>query len=159
MLLLVAQNGLAQVTLTAPINKLLSDTGIEFEPPDDYTSVAVEKNTQMNYDFAIKSNTIGLEVRFAIRPNKNATGENEMGNMAVALNVSKDKNPGSLKTNAFPPASVKKEFSANAGGIYFLQEADKVFSKTYASCLMMYLNKKGVGDIYAFLLFDEMNPQ
>lgn len=155
--LLFAQNSLAQVTLTAPINKLLSDTGIEFAPPADYTSVGVEKNTQMNYDFAIKSNTIGLEVRFAIRPDKNATGENDAGNMAVAMNVSGDKNPAALRTNAFPPASVKKEFNANAGGIYFLQNADKVFSKTYTSCLMMYLNKKGVGDIYAFLLFDEMN--
>jgi hypothetical protein len=145
----------AQQVVPPVMAKLMADNAIEFTAPDGYTSVAVEKNESMTYDFALKSGA--YEARYAIRIDKNATGDNAATNMAIAMNVSKEKNPNALRGSAFPAAAVKKDFNADAGGIYFAQQVDPRFKTTFTSCLFMYLNKKAVGDVYVFVLFNEMN--
>jgi hypothetical protein len=145
----------AQQVVPPAVAKLMADNAIEFSAPEGYTSVAVEKNEAMTYDFALKSGA--YEARYAIRIDKNATGDNTATNMAIGLNINKEKNPAALRGSAFPAAAVKKDFNADAGGIYFAQQVDPRFKTTFASCLFMYLNKKGVGDVYVFVLFNEMN--
>lgn len=147
----------SQVTLTSSVKKILSDNGIEFIAPDGYTTVPMVKNEQMNYDFAMKSDEVGMEVRYVVHPDKNASGDNATTNMTVALNISKVKNPASLKTSAFPEASARDQFNSDAGGVFFVEAVDPGFSTSYPSCLMLYLNKKNVGNVYAFLLFNQMN--
>lgn len=147
----------AQQIVPPAMAKLMADNAIEFTVPDGYSSVSVEKNEAMTYDFALKSGA--YEARYAIRVDKNATGDNTTMNMAIALNVNKEKNPAALRGNAFPAAAVKKDFNADAGGIYFAQQVDPRFKTTFASCLFMYLNKQGIGNVYVFVLFNEMNNE
>jgi ankyrin repeat protein len=145
----------AQQVVPPAVAKLMADNAIEFTAPEGYTAAPVEKNEAMNYDFGLKSGA--YEARYAIRIDKNATGENTATNMAIAMNISKEKNPNALRGSAFPPAAVRNDFNAEAGGIYFAQQVDPRFKTNFASCLMMYLNKKSVGDVYVFVLFNEMN--
>jgi ankyrin repeat protein len=147
----------AQQVVPPAMAKLMADNAIEFTAPDGYTSVPVEKNEAMTYDFALKSGA--YEARYAIRIDKNATGDNAATNMAIGMNISKEKNPAALRGSAFPAAAVKKDFNADAGGIYFAQQVDPRFKTTFTSCLFMYLNKKSVGDVYVFVLFNEMNNE
>jgi hypothetical protein len=147
----------AQQVVPPAIAKLMTDNAIEFSAPTGYTSATVEKNEAMTYDFALKSGA--YEARYAIRIDKNASGDNTAMNMAIALNVNKEKNPATLRGSAFPTAAVKKDFNADAGGIYFAQQVDPRFKTAFASCLFMYLNKQGVGNVYVFVLFNEMNNE
>jgi Ankyrin repeats (3 copies) len=145
----------AQQIVPPAIARLMADNAIEFTAPDGYSVASIEKNEAMNYDFAIQAS--GFEARYAIRIDKNSIGDNSATNMAIGMNISKEKNPGALRGSAFPTAAVKKDFNGDAGGIYFAQQVDPKFNTKFASCLMMYLTKKSVGDVYVFVLFNEMN--
>jgi hypothetical protein len=151
--------------------KLLDRNKMTFAAPKDYTEVPVVENEQMDYEYAIKHKTANFEIRYAIRP-LDTELENyrqwektkKQGDIMIhpdklyeglmdvtVLNISNGNIPAK---ETFPPDAVKKEFNADWGATT-ITTIGKEFGQDYKYCLMVALNKKGVGNAYIFFMSDD----
>jgi hypothetical protein len=151
--------------------ELLQESQMVFQKPEGLVEVAVMKNDQMNYEYALKYPDKKFEVRYAIRPlgamivqYKENLKNKKPGDVfmdpnvlyptlfqAIALNVSGGKE--SYKED-FDKNAIKEEFKADWGSITFF-EVGKSYSQEYKYCLMMAIHKDNCADAYIFYLSDD----
>jgi hypothetical protein len=140
--------------LPKPFQQLLNQTNMQFSIPPDFTSTPIIQNGDVVYDFAIKSKTSSLEIRYRIWPvdkkqkNPNALFKPMLATMG--LNISNGK---VMKPHPYPTESVKKEFGADAG-ITGLITTDSDFGKGYKQCMISVIHKDDVADAYVFYLYN-----
>jgi hypothetical protein len=125
-----------------------------FQFPPDFTSTPIIQNGDVVYDFAIKSKTSSLEIRYRIWPvdkkQKNPNALFEPMLITMGLNISNGK---VMKPHPYPTESVKKEFGADAGSTG-LTITDSNFGKGYKQCMISVIHKDDVADAYVFYLYN-----
>jgi len=149
-------------------NQLALRTGMVFTQPARWEEVPVVKNSQMNYNYAIKPNGKDFEVRYRIQPldemvkkyqewQKNKPPGSMMLDpnnlyagmvMATAANIG-GKMPADGKS--FPPDAVKRDFGADKGGVTMVIPI-KEFAQNYKYCFMLTLQKADRSVAYIFFM-------
>lgn len=133
---------------------------MRFSLPSGFTPTPVLVSEDVVYDYAIKSKSEKLEIRYRIAPFRQTVEKlNAEANMiyrgmiiTMGLNISDGKQP---PYQAYPDESVREEFGADAGGTSYV-ECNSEFGKGYDKCLISVIHKNNVADAYAFFLFDDL---
>jgi hypothetical protein len=136
-------------------DQLLNQTNMQFSIPPSFEAVSIINNPDVNYDFAIKSATAPLEIRYRIWPvdmeQKNLNSIYEAVFITMGLNISNGK---MIKSQPYPPESVKAEFGADAGRSGVVPIGSE-FGKGYRFCLISVIHKDNVADAYVFYLYND----
>jgi hypothetical protein len=146
-------------TLPTDFAKVVQANALRFALPPGFSPIPVIENGDVAYDFAVKSATKKLEIRYRIWPLKSS---NQPGNvdinsvhqgmlLTMALNIYNGKQG---PVQAYPERSVKEEFGADAGATTVIS-CDSDFGKGYLKCLISVIHKENVADAYVFFLFDD----
>ena len=141
--------------------RLLQQTSMQYSVPPGFLPTPVIENDDVAYDFAVKSTTRKLEIRYRIRPIEKQGQQDSYADpeflfngilMTMALNIS----DGQLvEPKPFPEESVKSEFGADAGSFCAFR-TDSEFGEGYEKCSMSAFHKDNVADAYVFYLFDDL---
>ncbi len=135
--------------------QLLTHSNMQFSIPPDFVEAPVLNNGDVNYDFAVKSNTAALEIRFRIWPidrkQKNPNAIYHAMLVTMGLNIS---NGQMIKSQQYPAESVKAEFGADAGSSGVAPIGSE-FGKGYRFCLISVIHKDNVADAYVFYLYSD----
>jgi hypothetical protein len=146
---------IAITTNAQTFDQLLNQTNMQFSIPPDFVEVPIINNADVSYDFAIKSNTAALEVRFRIWPidrkQKNPNAIYHAMLVTMGLNIS---NGQMIKSQQYPAQSVKAEFGADAGSSGVVPIGSE-FGKGYRFCLISVIHKDNVADAYVFYLYND----
>jgi len=142
-------------TLPDPFQQLLNRTNMQFSMPPDFETIPIINNGDVAYDFALKSHTAELEIRYRIWPiDKNQKNPNDLyGPMmtTMGLNIS---NGQMIRPEQYPTESVKSEFGADAGSTG-LVPVDSQFGKGFKLCVISVIHKDNVADAYVFYLYND----
>ena len=142
-------------TLPEAFQRLLVQTKMQFSIPPNFTATPIIDNGDVVYDFAVKSITTDLEIRYRIWPvdktPKNPNSIFEAMLITMGLNISNGK---IIEPSRYPPESVKQEFGADAG-CSGLVPVDSEFGKGYRSCMISVIHKDNVADAYVFYLYND----
>lgn len=160
--------------LPADFTTLLNRTDMSFTSPAGYAAVAVVKNGQMLYHYAIKSADRNFEVRYAVRPldsmvnvyndwlkNKPAgkvmTNPNNLYKLAFAsIMMNLSRGSGRMpQIKAFDSIAVKRDFNADWGAVGLCIPSGD-FSAGYKYLNVTALHKNNQGDAYIFYLTDNV---
>jgi hypothetical protein len=143
--------------------------GLQFTLPEGYTATAVKENRNLWYAFAMKDEQADFEVRYSIWSLKSDLGNYEqcqqtqectmlhpnlMYQGRAQSNVLNMTAGERMDVEAFPPAAVRKEFNADAGGSSFF-EFNCEFGKGYKYGQMVYLHKDDVADVIITFLSND----
>ena len=143
--------------LPKAFQQLLIQTNMQFSIPPGFTSTPPIQNGDVVYDFAVKSKTTSLEIRYRIWPvdktQKNPNALFEPMLVTMGLNISNGK---MIKPHRYPPESVKQEFGADAGSTG-LVPTDSEFGKGYKQCMISVIHKDNVADAYVFYLYNKQD--
>jgi hypothetical protein len=148
-------------TLPKNFQRLLQQASMRYSIPPGFVPTPVIENGDVAYDFAVKSTTRKLEIRYRIRPLEKRTNRNSQGDpgmmfngmlMTMCLNIS---NGELVEPKPFPEASVRSEFGADAGSFCAVR-TDSEFGEGYEKCSMSAFHKENVADAYVFFLFDDL---
>ena len=149
----------------------LTRAQMTFTLPEGYTEVPLVKNSQMNYEFALKYPGKNFEVRYAIRPMDTLLlqfAASEKSKKPGDVNISPNKLYGALyqatvlniagtgvlpQISAFDKTAVKNEFNADWGATSVCVPGG-AFGKGYKYCLAIAIHKDNIGDAYCFYLGD-----
>lgn len=162
-------------------NTALEEGLLNFKMPENFDTVLIRSNPDMNYELAIKSKTDSFEIRYAIRPlgkriesfekmaADTANGRKVFANahpnksyqtlfMTVLINTSIQAQAGGApaipRFGAFKPDAVKSEFNADWGATSGY--APRItFERTYKNCMTVALHKDNAADVYIFYLFND----
>jgi len=144
-------------SLPKPFQQLLDQTNMQFSIPPDFAATPIVQNEDVSYDFAVKSKTTGLEIRYRIWPidieQKNPNALFEPMLVTMGLNISNGK---MIQPHSYPTESVKKEFGADAGSTG-LVPCNSEFGKGYKQCMISVIHKDNVADAYVFYLYNNQN--
>jgi len=143
---------------------------MKFIHPFNFKTIAVKKNPDVLYHYAIKHKTKKLEIRYSIwpmaddiiaykksknEPNLVLTNPNDgfFGfTSAVVMNIAQGKIINYVK---FKTKDVKKDFNADEGGSFYV-EAKSQFGKGYKFAMIVALFKKDTSKAYIIYLFDDL---
>ncbi len=127
---------------------------MSFVFPRGFTAVPVVANGDVAYDYAVRSLTRKLEIRYRVIPaqEKGQPIPLELMVITMGLNISHGKR---ITPAEYAAADVRAEFHADTGwtGVVTL---DSDFGKGYQWCLMSAIEKLGRGRAFVFFLYD--NP-
>jgi len=157
--------------LPSEFTNLLQRSKLEFITPDVIIATQPIANNKIKYEYALKHPSKNYEVRYAIRPldeeiksynerekNKNEGDINIHPNNwyktvfeATIMNIT-----GGImySFNEFPLTDVKAEFNADWGAASTV-EVVKEFGQEYTYCMLVFLHKDNVGDVYLFFMGDK----
>lgn len=147
---LLFHNSVNAQNLPKKFQQLLNETHMRYSIPHGFTTTAIIENGDVAYDFAVKSKTKKLEIRYRIWPTKDNSMTNPML-ITMALNIS---NGEAIEPQSYPPSSVKEEFGADNGSTVMVF-TNSEFGKGYKACLIFVIHKNNIGDAYVFFLFDD----
>jgi hypothetical protein len=139
--------------------RLIHANALRFALPPGFSPTPIVVNEDVVYDFAVKSKTKKLEIRYHIWPLKpsSQSGEVDINSLhqamllSMVLNISNGKR-GSVQ--AYPEESVREEFGADAGATTMIS-CDSDFGKGYSKCLISMIHKDNIADAYVFFLSDD----
>lgn len=138
--------------------RLLQQNSMLYAIPSGFVSTPVIDNGGVVYDYAIKSKTAKLEIRYRIWPIGKELMDDPKRNwmyystlITIALNIS---NGQMIQPKPYPKADVKAEFGAD-GGSSGAVRTDSDFGKGYKYCLISVIHKDDVADAYTFFLYND----
>ncbi len=151
-------------------NELLTRSDLIFTQPENFTSVEIVDQNNMQYEYALKHNTKNFEVRYAIRPldeliktydkkekNKKEGDINIHPNtlyktllQSTTMNISGGYLPEMV---VFDSLAVRQEFNADWGATTYV-EVGNAFGANYKYCITVAIHKNNVADAYLFFLSD-----
>lgn len=138
---------------------LLTRAKIEFTPPKELSEARKVQFKRFNYDMGFDNREKKLEIRYAIRPmdkllpNEQTQDLNKLylSSLEGALFNISDYLP---EYTVFDSDQVKSEFNADWGATSTFIPGTS-FSRDYTNCLLIFLHKDDVGDVYIFFLAKE----
>jgi hypothetical protein len=137
---------------------LLRPNGMQYALPPGFTVTPVVENGDVVYDFAIKSSTSKLEIRYRIWPvdmtNRGGANRNRIYPLMVrtmGLNIS---NGQTMQIKQYDPGDVRMEFGAD-GGATGTVRLDSKFGEGYKICMISVIHKDDLCDAYTFFLCDD----
>ena len=156
-----------QVILNEQFLRELQDNGLTFSETTlkDYTIAPIIENPHMDYELAVRSKRIPLEIRYAVRryDQLSKKGSVPVESMpkptfeVVLLNVARgdDKKSDILSAVEFKTEDVKKEFNADWGASALLVPK-KEFSSAFDRCMVVSISRKR-SSAFIFYLFNNTN--
>jgi hypothetical protein len=160
-------------TVPKEFAQLLVRSKLDFVMPDAFLPVKCILNTQMDYDYALKSPGKKFEIRYAIVPMDSAlvkyerrkkrgekvdhpNKDSEPSYRATLLNIGMGgtSNMQLPKITYLDSTTLKKEFHADWGASAVV-DLGSDFGQDYRYCLTMILHKDFTGDAYIFFLYDD----
>jgi hypothetical protein len=157
----------AQVVLNEQFLRELQDNALAFSETSlgDYTAAPIIDNPHMEYELAVRSKRMPLEIRYAVRqfdqlPTEGSVPVEAMAQPtfeAVLLNVARDSDKGSgiLSATKYRADDVRKEFNADWGASALLVPK-KEFSSDFDRCMVVFISKKRAS-AFIFYLFNNKN--
>jgi hypothetical protein len=140
---------------------LLQLGSMQYSVPPGFVATPVIENDDVAYDFAVKSTTGKLEIRYRIRPIEKQGHQDSYADpeflfngmvMTMGLNIS---NGQIVEPKPFPEVSVRSEFGADAGSSCAVH-TDSEFGEGFKGCLISAIHKEKAADAYVFFMFDDM---
>jgi len=160
LVLLVMNSDTRSQQLPAGFQQLLKRSSMTFAVPPGCASTQVVPNEDVMYDYAMKSKSMKLEIRYRIWPIELGRPLDQTRNrmfmtmlMTMALNISGGATP---KATYYPEDDVRKEFGADAGATCAVK-TDSDFGAGYTICLISVIHKDDVADAYVFYLCDDVS--
>ena len=157
----------AQVALNEDFIQELQENGLTFRETNlkDYKIAPITANEDMNYEIAVRSKKVPLEVRYAIRrfdpaPNEASVPPESMGPamfQTVVLNVARRSANDLyvLGTTTFTADNVNHDFGADWGASA-LVVPEKEFAGGVDRCMVVFIYKKRAG-AFMFYLYNSRN--
>jgi hypothetical protein len=153
----------AQVVLTGEFIQELRDNNLSFKETilDNYVNAPISDNPHMNYEFAVRSKNIPMEVRYSIRryepPQKSSVPPENMHPAmfeVTLLNIGRETARDSPLSNVqiFEPDEVMKEFNADWGAAGTVVPK-KEFANNFDRCTVIFISKQRV-EAFIFYLFN-----
>jgi hypothetical protein len=155
----------AQVVPNEEFLRELQDGGLAFRETDlkDYSMAPIVDNPHMDYEFAVRSKKMPLEIRFAVRredpsPKEAVSIDPEVlwrpMFEAVLLNIARGTPQKSeiLGATEFRAEDVKKEFNAGWGATATVVPK-KEFASSFDRCMVVLISTKRAG-AFTFYLFN-----
>jgi hypothetical protein len=136
----------------------LRQSNLTFSPPPGFSPAPLNPTNGVQwYDFALKSDSSKLEIRYAIKP----WGSNDLQGVDAAVllpmvhNISQT-NFGSTNLDGIDirPEMCEK-LGADSGVLVRPVEVHSDFSKEYQMCMIQWIYSEGRGSAYIFYLFDD----
>ena len=154
---------------------LLAETGIEFRSTPDFVSCPVRENSVFRYQYAERSPSGDLEVRYRIdsfvpleAERKAATAGMEV-RTSVSLDQMHTTNFMSMLFNisggmVAEPTVLKQEasvllYGADWCALGFMRLANNDFAPDYDSAYVLALHKDGVADVYVIGLYNDISGE
>jgi hypothetical protein len=146
----ISVNSFAQESFS----ELLTKCSLSFTFPNSFLPLEVKENPDVRYQFAMKSKTENIEIRYSIFSFAEMHNNNDIYEtflQTICLNVSGGK---TAQANHFKHEDVSAEFNAD-DGLTCMVPLDSDFGQGYKYCMINVLHKDNLGDIYTFYLFDD----
>jgi len=162
--------------------KLVEANELEFRMPDSFKIISTHKNPDMSYDFALKSKTKDIEIRYAIMPLKDLVDSFEKSKTDTSMKVinpdakfakmvlwmstyniadsvfggfdSLETNPMYKALTSFPAEDVKHDFNADWGAFATLIPR-KTFAKGYDHCIIVVIHKSKIANACMVYLYNK----
>lgn len=154
---------------------LLDGAGIAFSPPPGFAPCPVRENSVFHYQYAARSPSGDLEVRYRVDSFIRLEAERKAANagMEILASVRLDQMYSAnfmailfnLSGGAFAEPSVLKPetsaflFNADWSALGFMRLASNDFSPDYDSAYVSALHKDGVADFYVIGLYNDISGQ
>ena len=141
----------AQLQVPQDFTRSLEEHGMILDqaPLNDYRLVPVSSNPDMEFDLALRSPSVDLEIRYAIREGIQSWEELAF---ATLLNVGRA-DPASAELARFDVNAVREEFNADAG-VSGAFEPRETFAGEWDLGLMVAIWSEGRGMAYIFYLYN-----
>ncbi|MDE2309863.1 MAG: hypothetical protein KGL01_03425 [Betaproteobacteria bacterium] len=150
---------------------LLVELGIEFTPPPSFVHCATRDNSMFRYQYAVRSPSGDLELRYRIDPIQRLEEERRIANEGIEVLASADLNNLHELSSAatvfnlsagktrpmtvFKPEHARELFGADWAATWFMQLASHDFTPDYDSVIVFCLHKDDVADVYLIGLFND----
>jgi len=150
---------------------LLMETGIEFSPAPDFVSCPVQENSTFHYQYASRSPSGELEMRYRIDSFVRLEAEarvqstdvemltsvsfNQMYTanfMAIIHNLSGGR---FVEPTIFKPESTTLLYNADWSALCFLRLAANGFAANHDSAYVLAIHKDGVADVYVVGIYND----
>lgn len=150
--------------LSAPFQKLLGESQLEFAAPSGFQALTPMANPLLPYEHAIRTEDGKLEVRYAIRPlsrvkidysdpHNSAPEPNHLFNMLFASLAEQLASGGDSPRREYSSEQAKELFNADwAAAAVF--DVSQQFSQDYSQGLLVAIHKNGRADAYMIYLFN-----
>ncbi len=147
-----------EIDIPYSFQNLLSEVGVDLNAPRDaaYRDIRVIKNDYQDYQLAIFSKREDLEIRYAIQPFEEHhpfSANPHVLTMRSITSVATNDPEKAISAIPLDKLSLKQDFNADWGMIYFFQPKEKF--AYYKHCRMLALYKEGKGTAFVYFLFDE----
>jgi hypothetical protein len=154
----------AQISLNPQFVRSLDENGLTFRETalQNYSPAQITANPHMNYELAVRSRKVPLEIRYAIRrydeSPKVATAKPELVAraifQAVMLNIAQDggRETGVLDSTEFDAKDVQHDFNAEWGATALVIPKSE-FARGFDRCMIVYVYRKR-GGAFTFYLFN-----
>lgn len=139
---------------------LVEKTGLIFNQPKGWVETPVIKNPILNYDYALKyndgSNVLICELRFAILPENKNSPKNEdqfiqnFNSIMSSVLTSPFKSSRDLFASFDNDEEMHISYTINEFNNHYTFKPE--FAQQYTEGLIFYMYKKGIGQVYIFLL-------
>jgi len=152
---------------------LLAETGIEFRPTPDFVSCQVRENSVFHYQYAARSPSGVLEMRYRInafaRMEVEAKAELEDVEMLASVSLNKMYTTNFMaiihnlsggqfvEPTVFQPESSNLLYDADWSALCFLRLADNDFAPDHDSAYVLAIHKDGVADVYVVGVYNDCN--
>ncbi|PJZ26535.1 hypothetical protein CH352_05165 [Leptospira hartskeerlii] len=161
--------------LTESFKEVLRNSGVLIRQivPPNFTPVTIDPNVLFRYNYAIKSNVDGVEIRYRVESipeylkefedfkKKNPKAilvspkkEDYLQEFVVNLQNLAGSPENIYSSRPFPSKAVKDEFGADWGSNSFL-DLNPGYEEPYKHCLLVALHKDGVANVYIMYLSND----
>ncbi|OGS95754.1 MAG: hypothetical protein A3K04_11225 [Gallionellales bacterium RBG_16_56_9] len=160
---------------TDDFQTLLAEAGIEFTPPPGFDPCPVHENSVFAYQYAHRSPSGDLELRYRIDSIKRLEEERRIANEGMEVLASTDLNNlheysfmatlfnlsgGMLaEPSVFKPETSALLYNADWCALGFIRLADNDFAPGYDSAYVLAIHKSGVADIYVIGLYNDISGE
>lgn len=146
-------------------DQLLNEAGLEFNLPEDFSPIEIQKTDIFPYEFAVRDSSSQLEIRYAIRPisrmeikyedpHSSAPEPNHIFTMMFTSLIGQLSSGGNSPHREYQQEHALKQFNADwAGASVF--DVERAYSDEYDQALLIAMHKNNLSDAYLVILFND----
>ena len=146
--------------LDQPFHQLLKEVDATFVMPEGFAETHINKNISVFYQYAIKEPQSGFEVRYYLYPYKgNKQREKLVYNLFLTTIINAmGENAKSPDIQIQDSKDIAHDFNGDWGANAVFQPGGG-FGKGFQFCSAQAIQKRGVGEVYIFWLFTDVEKQ
>jgi len=152
----------AQLDLPPDFQKKLAATGLHFLTPveHNYKVEKIYENNLQPYDFAIRQKKDKVEIRYLVLPDTGLIAEGyphiNFSNRTMTLASNEDDEVAStISVIQLSEKTLSEKYHVDWGAISFFRPKESFSYARYCKLLALY--REGLGYVYTFFLYDDVN--